>query len=81
MLESKYKAQIKEMLESQQATVNEQKDRCKKLEAELVAANEKINLQGRSKGDEVGQLEKKLQEYKQNESRLQSALADLQAES
>lgn len=81
VLESKYKAQIKELIENQQAATNEQKERCKKLEAELSNANDKINAQGKSKGDEVGQLEKKLQETKANESRLTSALNELQTDS
>jgi predicted nuclease with TOPRIM domain len=70
VLESKYKAQIKELIESQQASTNEQKEKCKRLEGELASANERISAQGKSKGDEVGSLEKKLQEIRQNESRL-----------
>jgi hypothetical protein len=49
-------------------TASDQKERIKRLEAELLQANERAATKTRS--DEVSLLEKRLAEIKQNESRL-----------
>lgn len=65
------------MIENQQAAASEQKERTKRLEGELALAQEKISASSKTKYDEVGQLEKRLQEAKQNEGRLQAAYTEL----
>ena len=64
------------MIESQQAAASDQKERTKKMEVELMQANEKLGVYNKTRYDEVGHLEKKLVETKQNEERLKTEFND-----
>ena len=60
VIESKYKSQIKEMLETHQCLQNEGQSKVKRLEGEVKMLNERLQLETRGKLSEQGSLEKKL---------------------
>lgn len=79
-LEQKYQQRIKEIQESQQQLVSELQSKNKQLERENKLNSEKLELQNRSKQNEQGTLEKKLEKALENEHRLTEELEQVKNE-
>ena len=79
-MESKYKTQIKEIMETHSALSQDSKNKIKRLETELQAVTEKMNSAAQNRFEEVGSLEKRFAESLQNEEKLNLELEDLKSE-
>ena len=80
VIEGKYKAQIKDMMETHQALNVDSKGKVRRLESELAAITEKLNAATQNRQEDIGQLEKKLLEAQSNETRLASELEEVKNE-
>lgn len=60
MIESKYNAKMRELMDQQQVQGNEWQAKVRRLEAELKAAQERIQIEQRGKASEQGNLEKRV---------------------
>lgn len=80
VLEQKYKTQIREITEANQTLIAEQLAKIKRLEAELVGLQEKLQFESRGKFDETNQLERKLLEALEHERRISIELTEVKAE-
>ena len=79
-LEQKHKYQIKELNESHQHVCNELVQKTKQLEKELKNANEKFQLEQRSKQTEAGTFEKKLCETLEGMGKVSKELDEVKAD-
>jgi len=79
-IEGKYKAQIKDMMETHQALNGDSKGKVKRLESELAAVTEKLNAATMNRQEDIGQLEKRLMDAQSNEARLASELEEVKHE-
>jgi hypothetical protein len=80
VIESKYKNQIKEMMETHQCLQSETQAKTKRLESEIKVLNERVQLDTRGKMSEYGQLEKRVGDLQENERRLINELDEIKAE-
>ena len=58
-MESKYKTQIKEIMETHQALTLDSKNKIKRLETELQSLTERLSSATQNRFEEVGSLEKR----------------------
>ena len=79
-MESKYKTQIKEIMETHSALSQDSKNKIKRLETELQTITEKMNSAAQNRFEEVGTLEKRFAESIQNEEKLNIELEELKNE-
>ena len=80
MIETKYQAKIKEMMDTHNVVVSEAQSKVRRLEQELKGMNDKLNHEQRGKMNETGSLEKRLVDLQESERRLQGEVDDLKAE-
>ena len=80
VLESKYKTQIKEMLDTHQALNTDSKGKVQRLEQELMAATEKLSQINLNRHEDVSLLEKRCIEAQQNEEKLAIELEEVKNE-
>ena len=62
VIEGKFKAQIKDMMETHQALNVDSKSKIKRLETQLSDVTEKLTVATQNRQEDIGSLEKKLQE-------------------
>lgn len=79
-METKYKTQIKEIMETHQALSIDSKNKVKRLENELQTVIERLNNATTNRFEEVGSLEKRYTETQQNEEKLAFELEELKNE-
>ena len=79
-METKYKTQIKEIMETHQALSLDSKNKIKRLEAELQTVTERLNSAAQNRFEEVGSLEKRYTETQQNEEKLALELEEIKSE-
>ena len=79
-METKYKTQIKEIMETHQALSLDSKNKIKRLETELQTVTERLNSAAQNRFEEVGSLEKRYTETQQNEEKLALELEEIKSE-
>lgn len=79
-MESKYKTQIKEIMETHQALSVDSKNKIKRLETELQTVTERLSSAAQNRFEEVGSLEKRYTETQQNEEKLSLELEEIKNE-
>jgi hypothetical protein len=70
VIESKYQAKIREMMDTHTSVVGESQSKVRRLETDLKTLTERLHLEQRGKHSEQGSLEKKLSELAESERRL-----------
>ena len=79
-METKYKTQIKEIMETHQALTLDSKNKIKRLETELQTVTERLNNATQNRFEQVGSLEKRYTETQQNEEKLALELEEVKNE-
>ena len=80
VLESKYSAKIRDLLDQHQQQLAEEKSKARRLEAELKALSDRLLLEQKGKQTEQVSLEKRVADLQETERRLQGEIEEMRQE-